>query len=94
MNFQLKIISLLLFLSSSFAIKAQELDSVQTNNEYKALLFNDRDFLDVLFYKHFNNMFINNLGTYGSSHYYATTYLTDNQATVFAPIDLKKGYLL
>lgn len=93
MNFQLKIISFLLFLSSSFAIKAQELDSVQTNNEYKALLFNDKDFLDVLFYKHFNNMFINNLGTYGSSHYYATTYLTDNQATVFAPIDLKNRLL-
>jgi hypothetical protein len=93
MNFQLKIIILLLFLSSSFAIKAQELDSVQTNNEYKALLFNDNEFLDVLFYKHFNNMFINNLGTYGSSHYYATTYLTDNQATVFAPIDLKNRLL-
>lgn len=93
MNFQLKIISLLLFLSSSIAIKAQELDSVQTNNEYKALLFNDGNFLDVLFYKHFNNMFINNLGTYGSSHYYATTYLTDNQETVFAPIDLKNRLL-
>ena len=59
MNFQLKIISLLLFLSSSFAIKAQELDSVQTNNEYKALLYNDKDFLDVLFYKHFKKDILN-----------------------------------
>jgi len=93
MNFQLKIIILFLFFSSSFAIKAQELDSVQTNNEYKALLFNDKDFLDVLFYKHFNNMYINNLGTYGSSYYYATTYLNDNQNTIFAPVDLKNRLL-
>lgn len=93
MNFQLKIISFFVFFSSSFAINAQELDSVQTNNEYKTILFNDKEFLDVLFYKHFNNMFINNLGTYGSSHYYATTYLTDNQSSIFAPIILKNRLL-
>lgn len=71
-------------------VEAETTDSLEViNEEYKAILFNDQQFLDVLFYKHFNNMLMNNLGTYSSSYYYSTSYLVDNQSTVFAPEALK-----
>lgn len=75
-------------------VKAQTIDSLDVvNEEYKTILFNDKDFIDLLFYKHFNNVLPNNLGPYGSSYYYATNYLQDNQSTIFAPEDLKNKLL-
>jgi hypothetical protein len=38
-------------------------------------------------------MLMNNLGTYGSSYYYPTNYLVDNQSQLFAPDDLKEKLL-
>lgn len=63
------------------------------NEEYKNVLHNDNNFLDVLFYKHFNNTKLINLGTYGSTYYFPITYFTDNQDNVFAPKQLKNKIL-
>ena len=85
--------NIFLLITALFAfidLKAQvENDSLhQTNNAFKEILFNDDHFLEVLFYKHYNNVLITNLGTYGSSYYFPTTYFTDNQKSVFAPADV------
>ncbi len=64
------------------------------NDKYKSILFNDSDFLEVLFYKHFNNVLINNLGTFGSSYYFSTTYLNDNQSQIFAPKQINNQLLM
>lgn len=78
----------------TYALPQDKTDSLsQVNEEYKAILFNDSNFLDMLFYKHFNNVLINNLGTYGSSHYFPTTYLVDNQEYVFAPKKINETLL-
>ncbi|TXB65093.1 hypothetical protein FRY74_06615 [Vicingus serpentipes] len=81
----------ILFIFNLFTVNAQqETDSLaQTNKEYETVLFNDNNFLDILFYKHFNNTPISNLGTYGSSFYFPTTYNLDNQKNVFAPTSVK-----
>lgn len=86
---------ILIFLFSLTTVKAiQETDSLtQTNKEYEAILFNDNNFLDILFYKHFNNTQIVNLGPYGSSYYFPTTYNVDNQKNVFAPTAIKNKLL-
>lgn len=94
MKFLIKIGLLFVFVLSVTKVTAQTNDTLTAvNEEYKNILFNDSHFLDVLFYKHYNNMQLNNLGPYGSSHYFATNYLNDNQSTVFAPIELKNRLL-
>lgn len=94
MKFLIKIVVLISCLFAFTSVKAQTIDSLAVvNEEYKSILFNDQQFLDVLFYKHFNNMLLNNLGNYGSPYYYATNYLYDNQNNVFAPNDLKQKLL-
>ena len=94
MKFLIKLTILISCLISFTLVKAETTDSLDViNEEYKTILFNDQQFLDVLFYKHFNNMLMNNLGTYGSSYYYPTNYLVDNQSTVFAPEALKERLL-
>ncbi|MGE0562493.1 MAG: putative porin [Flavobacteriales bacterium] len=94
MNFLLKIYLLLWLLVTLTSVRAQATDSIDVvNEEYKTILFNDKDFIDVLFYKHFNNVLLNNLGPYGSSYYYATNYLQDNRLNVFAPEELKNKLL-
>ena len=90
MKFLIKIVLLFVVALSLTEVKAQANDTLTAvNEEYKNILFNDSQFLDVLFYKHYNNMQLNNLGPYGSSYYYVTNYLQDNQSTVFAPTDLR-----
>ncbi|MBI2282034.1 MAG: hypothetical protein HYU68_15265 [Bacteroidetes bacterium] len=94
MKFLIKLTILISCLISFTLVKAEATDSLDViNEEYKTILFNDQQFLDVLFYKHFNNMLMNNLGTYGSPYYYPTNYLVDNQSTVFAPEALKEKLL-
>lgn len=94
MKFLIKISLFNCCLFGILPISATTTDSLEVvNEEYKTILFNDHQFLDVLFYKHFNNMLMNNLGPYGSSYYYPTNYLTDNQSTVFAPVALKERLL-
>ncbi|MCO6500017.1 MAG: hypothetical protein J5I47_06520 [Vicingus serpentipes] len=72
MRIILKII-VLLFLSSSFAYSQKNDSLVVNNSKYDSLLFSDAYFLDVLFYKHQNDVLINNLGPFGSTYYYPTT---------------------
>ena len=94
MKFFIQLTILICCLLSFTQVKANTTDSLDViNEEYKTILFNDQQFLEVLFYKHFNNMLMNNLGTYGSSYYYPTNYLVDNQSTVFAPDALKDRLL-
>jgi hypothetical protein len=91
MKLQFKIFFFIAFFSAFTCVKATDnLDSlIQVNEEYKTLLFNDNNFLDILFYKHFNNSLIVNLGPYGSSYYFPTVYNIDNQKSVFASTDVK-----
>lgn len=94
MKFIVRLVILLVSIIASAVVKAETTDSLKmVNEEYKTILFNNQQFLDVLFYKHFNNMLPNNLGPYGSSYYYPTNYLTDNQSSVFAPELLKERLL-
>jgi len=91
MRLYLKIFITAISLISYVSLIAQDNDSLyQTNDAYKSILFNDKNFLDVLFYKHYNNVLLNNLGTYGSSYYFPTTYYNDNQKNVFAPNNVSK----
>ena len=95
MKFLIKTSVIINCLFSFIFLKANTTDSLDVvNEEYKAILYNDQQFLDVLFYKHFNNMLMNNLGTYGSSYYYPTNYFVDNQSQLFAPDDVKEKLFL
>lgn len=55
---------------------SQTIDSniVRVNNSYDSLLVSDANTIDRLFYKHSNNVLINNIGPFGSHYYYPTTY--------------------
>lgn len=64
----------LIFLTCSLSIAfCQEEDSLrQIGLQYDSILNSDIDFLDILFYKHKNDILINNQGPYGSMAYYPT----------------------
>ena len=69
-NFKIILISFFLLFHFSF-VSSQEIDSLKIfNSQYDSILYNDAYFLDVLFYKHHNDVLINNLGPFGSKYYF------------------------
>jgi hypothetical protein len=74
----LKIFKILfsLFIIGFFCnVQAQNLDSLSVIDfKYDSLLRSDGDAMSTLFYKHQNDVLINNLGPYGSSFYYPTSF--------------------
>ena len=55
--------------------QAQVVDSLgRISNEYDSLLRSDATGIDRLFYKHYNDVLINNIGSYGSAYYIPTSY--------------------
>ncbi len=92
MRIHLKIFFLFFIFNNLGKVYSQSIDSVQTNKMFKEILFDDQ-FLDIVFYKHFNNVLLNNLGPFGSNYYFSTVYLKDNQSSIFAPVDLKNKLL-
>jgi hypothetical protein len=77
MNGYLKILTATLFLLFSCSFQAQNIDTLNsTNLMYDSILTSDGESMHTLFYKHQNDVLINNLGPYGSPFYYPTaTYL-------------------
>ena len=56
------------------SLQAQNLDSLSASNlKYDSILSSDENSMPTLFYKHQNDVLINNLGPYGSPFYYPTT---------------------
>lgn len=69
--------SFFLFNELGFASRADTLTTI--NNSYDSLLNSGETHLDFLFYKHENDIPINNLGPFGSAYYFATSsYLYKN----------------
>jgi hypothetical protein len=77
-----KIICSLVILNLYSLSIAQDVDSLSLiNDKYDSILHTDENAMDVLFYKHKNDIPINNLGPFGSPSYYPTTFfLKDNHA--------------
>ena len=70
-----KILFFLYFFGFFCQIQAQNLDSLLTVDfKYDSILRSDADAMNTLFYKHQNEVLINNLGPYGSSFYYPTSF--------------------
>jgi len=64
---------LFLFCFYSSFVFSQENDSLEvSNSKYDSILYSNTYFLDILFYKHHNDVLINNLGPFGSTYYYPT----------------------
>jgi hypothetical protein len=75
MKFDVKIFFCLLFSCVINFVFSQENDSLVTENlKYDSLLYSDDHFLSVLFYKHQNDVLMNNLGPFGSPYYYPTAF--------------------
>ena len=74
---------ILISLTALFAIaniQAQNLDSLSViDSRYDSLLRSDGEALNTLFYKHKNDVLINNLGPFGSQFYYPTTFFLYNK---------------
>ncbi len=74
MNVIFKIVIFLLLFYSFNRTTAQELDSLKVSNKkYKQLLLSEKQSLKFLFYKHKNDVLLNNLGPFGSRSYYTNT---------------------
>jgi len=69
---------------------SQNLDSLSVNDSnYDSILKSDEEAISTLFYKHKNNVLLNNLGPYGSSFYYPTTYFLKEKNLIEKPNKLK-----
>lgn len=74
MKHTLNILILFIFLLANKFCFSSETDSlIAINHAYDSILKSDEQGMDVLFYKHKNDVLINNLGPFGSVYYYATT---------------------
>jgi len=74
MKYNYKIIAFLFFICSTNTFIAQTKDSlIEINAEYKFFLNSDKNAFDLLFYKHNNDVLLNDLGPYGSANYYLTS---------------------
>ena len=74
LNSKINIIFNLLILIATSEIYAQESDSLSNINlKYDSILRTSENEMQLLFYKHNNDVLINNLGPYGSPHYYASS---------------------
>jgi len=76
--------------------QAQKVDSlIVINSQYDSILKSDHQEMDILFYKHQNDVLINNLGSFGSLSYYPTTFsLKHKNLIVEKDILSKKLYKL
>jgi hypothetical protein len=80
-------------------IQAQELDTLSViNAEYESILNSDYQEMDILFYKHQNDVLINNMGPFGSPSYYPTTFnllnkkLLKQKSLIDSKLDNLSGY--
>ena len=72
MNTYLKILSTLIFSLFAWVLQAQNSDSLSVINfKYDSLLRSEEGVMSTLFYKHNNDVLLNNTGTFGSAYYYA-----------------------
>ncbi len=81
-----------LFLFFNFGqVTSQTIDStlIRINNSYDSLLVSDVNTIDRLFYKHSNNVLINNIGPFGSFYYYPTAYFLYQNNLIKEKDDLK-----
>ena len=81
------------------AIQAQNIDSLSIiDTKYDSILRSDGEAMNTLFYKHQNDVLINNLGPYGSPFYYPTAFFLHKKTLIETPssinVKLKKvsGY--
>src|SRR3990167_3757701 len=73
MNINYKILLTLFVPLFACSLQAQNLDSLNASNlKYDSILSSDENSMSTLFYKHQNDVLINNLGPYGSPFYYPT----------------------
>lgn len=88
-------ITIIIFLFFSVEqIMSQEIDSsfIEVNNSYDSLLNSDVNTIDKLFYKHSNNVLINNIGPFGSHYYFPTTYFLFQKELIKKKDDLLIKY--
>ena len=80
---------ILLYLISLFFvedIQSQYLDSLGViDSKYDSILKSDGEAMNTLFYKHDNDVLINNLGPYGSPFYYPTTFFLHKKNLIKKP---------
>ncbi|MBL4594773.1 MAG: hypothetical protein JKX68_13305 [Flavobacteriales bacterium] len=70
-----KILFTLIIFFFACRVQAQNLDSLSIiDSKYDSILRSDGESMSTLFYKHQNDVLINNLGPFGSSFYYPTTF--------------------
>jgi hypothetical protein len=75
MNVNYKILITLYFLLFACSFQAQNVDTLSsTNLIYDSILTSDSESMNTLFYKHQNDVLLNNLGPYGSPFYYPTAH--------------------
>ena len=91
---KLHIIILIVLFFSVEQIISQEIDSsfIEVNNSYDSLLNSDANTIDRLFYKHSNNVLLNNIGPFGSHYYYPTTYFLFQNELIKKKDDLLVKY--
>ena len=78
-----KILFSLLIFGFFCNLQAQNLDSLTViDSAYDSILRSDDDAMNTLFYKHQDDVLINNLGPYGSSAYYPTSFFLFNKNLV------------
>ena len=71
----LKIISILQLWIVGWNLQAQSLDSLALiDAKYDSILRSDSEEMNTLFYKHQNDVLINNLGPFGSPYYSPTAF--------------------
>lgn len=86
-------ILLISFLFLASWLKGQDTISnaaLESNDIYKSFLFDDTEFLDVLFYKHRNNVQLNNLGPLGSSFYFPTVNSDNSSVFLYDKTEIDK----
>jgi len=80
---------ILLYLISLFFVEdvqSQYLDSLGViDSKYDSILKSDGEAMNTLFYKHDNDVLINNLGPYGSPFYYPTTFFLHKKNLIKKP---------
>ena len=75
MNDYLKILLTPFIFLTAYAFQAQNLDSLSiVDTKYDSILRSDGEAMNTLFYKHQNDVLINNLGPYGSPFYYPSSF--------------------
>ena len=90
-NTKFKFLIFLFVLTLPPSFFGQSLDSLSIiDSRYDSILKSNGEAMNTLFYKHDNDVLINNLGPYGSPFYYPTTSYLKNKKLIIKPDTYKE----